>query len=386
MFPDEGGGTMSYEPLEPIDPRDAFTVSPRLDSESSYSAAASQAAMLLALRCGVLGTYSAIEQFDTKGKREQFVLPNLKPLQRKRRMKLAEATKQLGVSTKELQQEKEPQLQDQMVKLVHKVYENPTIEATASLFEAAMYSQHPLVAVAAAAGARETTRLRHLSRTTLEKGARSKDTLTSKLAQAALSKIAPRDPLIKKCVIAQPKSRKRRRKSNTAVITHGTFASNKPWYQPGGDFYDALDAKRPDLHVHDPSFQWTGAYSHPARQADAILLNQWIGDQGLNTPDFFAHSHGGTVAHLATRQGAQFNRLVLMSWPGHRQWFPDFNQVSKIVDIRVRLDLVILIDGGSNKFRTKQPIDRHKHGWFNHSATHDPDYWDKHELWTKITA
>jgi len=120
---------MSYEELEPIDPREAFTVSPRLDSESSYSAAASQAALLLALRCGVLGTYSAIEQFDTKVKREQFVLPDLKPLQRKRRMKLAEATKHLGVSTKELQQEKEPQLQDQMSRLVHWVYEKPSIEA-----------------------------------------------------------------------------------------------------------------------------------------------------------------------------------------------------------------------------------------------------------------
>ena len=250
-----------------------------------------------------------------------------------------------------------------------------------------MYSQHPLVAVAAAAGARETTRLRRLIRTTLEKGSESEDPLTARLAQTALSKIDPKDPVIRKCVIPQPKSRKRRRKSNTAVITHGTFASNNAWYQPGGKFYVALDTNRPDLRVHDTSFKWTGAYSPSARRADSVLLNQWIGDQGLTTPDFFTHSHGGTVAHLATMQGAQFNRLVLMSWPVHERWFPNFANVSKIVDIRVRWDLVILLDGGDQRFRPNQfNVEEHRHGWFNHSATHDPDYWDDHDLWAKITA
>jgi hypothetical protein len=378
---------MSYEHLEPIDPRDAFTITPRLDSESSYSAACSQAAMLLALRTGVLGETLEIERMAGEGKREKFVLPDLKPLKRARRMRVAEATEYLGISAKELQKEKEPQLQDEMARIVHNVYEKPSIEATASLFEAAMYSQHPLVAVAAAAGARETTRLRRLIRTTLEQGSGSEDPLTARLAQAALSKIDPKDPVIRGCVIPQPKSKKRRRKSNTAVITHGTFASNNAWYQPGGEFYVALDTNRPDLHVHDRSFKWTGAYLPSARQADAVLLKQWIGDQGLTTPDFFAHSHGGTVAHLATRQGVQFNRLVLMSWPVHESWFPNFANVSKIINIRVRWDLVILIDGGGQRFKTNQfNVEEHRHGWFNHSATHDPDYWDDHDLWTKITA
>ncbi|MDX2416096.1 MAG: alpha/beta hydrolase [Xanthomonadales bacterium] len=378
---------MGYEQLEPIDPREAFTMTPCLDTESSYSAAASQAAMLLALRNGVLGAKPETEWDAAEGKGEKFTLPDMKPLRRVHRMKVSEATDYLGISAKELQQEKEPQLQDEMARIVHNVYEKPSIEATASLFEAAMYSQHPLVAVAAAAGARETTRLRKLIHTTLEQGSRSEDLLTARLAKAALSKIIPKDPLVRKYVIPQPKSRKRRRKSNTSVITHGTFASNKSWYQPGGQFYTALEANRPDLHVHDQSFKWTGAYSPSARKADAVLLNQWIGDQGLTTPDFFAHSHGGTVAHLATRQGAQFNRLVLMSWPVHERWFPNFAHVNKIVDIRVRLDLVIMIDGGDQRFRTNQfNIEEHRHGWFNHSATHDPDYWDDHDLWAKITA
>ncbi len=376
---------MGYQRMEPIDPREAFTVTARLDSESTQSAAASQAAMLLALRAGVLGVTSETEQWIEEGKTEKFIIPELKMLRRSRRMKVSQATEYLGISAKELQQEAEPQLQNEITKTVHDLYERPSVEGAAALFEAAMYSPHPLVAVAGAAGARETTRLRQRIRTTLERGAESEDRLTARLAQAALCTIDPHDPIISKRIIPQPKSMKRHRKSRTAVITHGTFAADSDWYQPGGDFYDALAAKRPDLHVHDQSFKWTGAYSHSARRADAVLLNQWIEDQGLAIPDFFAHSHGGTVAHLATKQGVRLDRLVLMGWPVHDRWFPQFANVNRIIDIRVRFDLVILLDRGGQRFRTNQfNVEEHRHGWFDHSSTHDPDYWDAHGLWNEV--
>ena len=153
-------------------------------------------------------------------------------------------------------------------------------------------------------------------------------------------------------MIEQPKSEKRNRESNTSVITHGTFASDAAWYRPGGDFYAALGANRPDLDVHDQSFTWTGAYSDAARRADALLLKQWIDDQGLASPDFFAHSHGGTVAHHATKKGVVFDRLVLMGWPVHQRWFPAFSNVQRIIDVRVNFDLVILLDRGGQRFRT----------------------------------
>ena len=169
------------------------------------------------------------------------------------------------------------------------------------------------------------------------------------------------------------------------MITHGTFSSDAAWYQPGGDFYEALALNRPDLAVHDESFTWTGAYSPAARRADALLLKQWIDDQGLVAPDFFAHSHGGTVATLATRQGVDFDRLVLMAWPVHRQWFPVFSRINRIVDIRVRLDLVILLDRGGQRFRTDAfDVEEHRHGWFDHTAPHQPDYWDDHDLWSVV--
>jgi hypothetical protein len=259
------------------------------------------------------------------------------------------------------------------------------METAAALFEAALHSPHPLVQVAAAAGARETTRLRRPIRRVLEAGAESDDPLVARLAETALGYIDRRDPIIQKRVIAQPTSKKRYRQSDTAVVTHGTFAAGSDWYQPGGDFYQALAVNRPDLQVHDQSFTWTGAYSDAARRADALLLKEWIGDQGLTVPDFFAHSHGGTVANLATKQRVHFDRLVLMGWPVHDRWFPDFRNVQRIIDVRVRFDLVIMLDRGGQRFRTNQfNIEEHRHGWFDHGSTHQSDYWDDHELWAVL--
>ena len=379
---------MSYRRYAPIDPREAFTVTARVPkkgaatlaaSSEAASVAASQAAFLLAVRGGVLGCPPIAEKIP------EFPLPNLQKLKGDHHVKVAEACRRLGVSERELQQESEPALEQQMTRVAREVYEKPSIEGAAALFEAAMTSPHPLVAVAGAAGARETTRLRPKIRKTLEAAAKSKDRLVSRLALEAISHIGPMESIVDKKVIKQPKSRKRRRQSNTAVITHGTFAANASWFRPGGDFYEALKNKRPDLDVHDRSFRWTGAYSDKARGADAVLLKQWISDQGLMVPDLFAHSHGGTVAHLATQKGVQFDRLVLMSWPVHKKWHPDFSRIKRIIDVRVRMDLVVLLDGGTQRFRSKDfQIEEHRIGWFDHSSTHEPAYWDDHGLWDVI--
>lgn len=234
---------MSYRRYEPIDPREAFTVmapAPKragarlAETKEAESVAASQAAFLLAVRAGVLGYAAPLEKLP------EFPLPNLKSLKTDQHVKVAAACHHLGVSERELREETEPAIEQQMTKVAREVYRKPSLEAAAALFEAAMASPHPLVAVAGAAGARETTRLRPKIRKTLEQAAKSKDRLVSRLALAAISQIGPMESIAEKKVIKQPTSRKRRRKSNTAVITHGTFAANGSWYRPGGDFYEAL--------------------------------------------------------------------------------------------------------------------------------------------------
>ena len=258
---------MAYQRLEPIDPRDAFTVTPRVDSESAQSVAASQAALLLAARAGVLGATEESDKWRQDEENTDFVLPDLRPLRRSRRLRVEEATQYLGMSAKELEQEPGAQLQDEMAKTARDLYERPTMETAAGLFEAALHSPHLLVQVAAAAGARETTRLRRPIRRVLEEGTASDDPLVAQLAEAALGNIDRHDPIIQNRVIARPTSKKRNRQSNTAVITHGTFAAGSDWYQPGGNFHQALTANRPDLQAHDQSFTWTGAYSDTARPA-----------------------------------------------------------------------------------------------------------------------
>ena len=221
---------MTYRQYGPIDPRDAFTVTAREDDEGTQSAAASQAALLLAIRSGVLGDTATVEELA------EFPLPDVSALKRARHLKVADACRYLGASERELGQDKEPALEKEMTRLIHEIYEKPCLEAAAALFEAAMHSPHPLVAVAGAAGARETTRLRPKIRRTLEQAYESEDRLTSRLAVAAMSQIGPMEAIPKGQVVAQPRSRKRRRKSDTAVITHGTWAADGSWYQPGGDF------------------------------------------------------------------------------------------------------------------------------------------------------
>lgn len=376
---------MTFKELQPIDPRDAFTVQPSRRrtgtpeaavSVDMESVAASQAALLLAVRSGMLGQTPTTERIPG------FRLPDVQHLRRRDRLPVAEACKHLGVTRRELADEKHPDLRQEMARVTREIYERPSFEAGAALLEGALMSPHPLVSVAAAAGARESTRLRPKIRDILERGVRSRDSLVSRLALAAVSHIGPMEPVAKRKLVKRPKSRLRRRWSRTAVITHGTFAANGRWYRPGGDFYRALDKNRPDVHVHDRSFRWTGAYSDNARRADATLLQQWIADQGLGRPDFLAHSHGGTVVNLATLNGTEFDRLVLMSWPVHKRWFPDFTRVQRIIDVRVRLDLVIMLDLGRQRFRTRNfAVEEHRNGWFDHSATRDPAYWDRHGLW-----
>ena len=60
-------------------------------------------------------------------------------------------------------------------------------------------------------------------------------------------------------------------------------------------------------------------------------------------------------------------------------------KVGKIIDIRVRMDLVIMLDRGGQRFKARRAnVERHRNGWFNHSATHDPDYWNDHDLWGRV--
>lgn len=264
--------------------------------------------------------------------------------------------------------------------------DQPHAANAAALVEVNLHSDSLLVRTSAAVAALDTAgggqRPDVLAR--LVDGAGASDRLTREIARIGLARVDPGHDKLAHVVGRAAPMTGTDRPSHTAVLTHGTFAARSRWWRPGGDFYTYLDGLAPPLNLHDPSFQWSGLYSDPARQLAAQQLTAWLADQGLQQPDFFAHSHGGTVANLATGGGAEFERLVLLSWPVHTQWFPDFNQVQRIIDIRVHFDLVIIADRGGQKFNPpaafQAKVTSHVNGWFDHGSTHDPAYWDKHGL------
>jgi hypothetical protein len=119
---------------------------------------------------------------------------------------------------KELSEESEPDLRDEIANATTEVYINPSTETAAALFEASMYAEHALVRVAAAAGARETTRLRKAIRRTLEEGCRSEDSLVAGVAQEAMLRIDRHNPHVRAKMGERTKMTRRSGKSRTAVV------------------------------------------------------------------------------------------------------------------------------------------------------------------------
>jgi len=272
------------------------------------------------------------------------------------------------------------------VELTRQLIERPAASTAAALVEANLHSDSVLVRTSAAVAALETTGAREDVLDRLVQGARSRDRLTREIGRIGVARVAPQHAVLRRLVL-QPGPRPApagAAAGGVAVLTHGTFAANTRWWQPGGSLYGYLDALVPALNLHDPSFRWSGQYSDGARQLAAQQLLDWTAGLGQQRPDVFAHSHGGTVAHLATRRGQQIDRLVLMSWPVHEQWFPDFTKVRTVIDIRVHVDLVILADRGGQRFTapaaSRATVVSHVHGWFNHGDTNDPGYWDRYGL------
>lgn len=270
------------------------------------------------------------------------------------------------------------------VELMTRLGEAPEAMAAAALVEANLRSGSRLVRTAAAVAALDTTGPRADVLAQLVEGATRGDALTKEIGRIGLARVSPQHDVLQAVVGRPSPLTGTDRPSHTAVLTHGTFAAMTRWWQPGGDFYSYLDALVPPLKLHDPSFRWTGMYSDGARQLAAQEMADWVVDQNLQRPDVFAHSHGGTVANLATRRGLQIDRLVLLAWPVHGEWFPEFANVGRIVDVRVRADLVILADRGGQTF-TPPPahaakVTSHVNGWFDHGDPHDPGYWEEHRL------
>jgi hypothetical protein len=260
-------------------------------------------------------------------------------------------------------------------------HENPTHLAAAELFEACLRHQTELVRVAAASSYLDLTADPRRPLGVLRQALASDDTLTRDVAAASLAHFIPDDSALSRLLV-RGQLPEGGHPSTTWILVHGTFARGLPWWQPGGDFHDYFsDHVGGDLYSAADRFSWSGGYTDAARATGAVDLFRWVMDHELNGLDLATHSHGGSVAMLATQRGLDYSELVLLSCPVHiPKYLPRFAGVGKIVSLHVHMDLVILADGGGQKFNLPQ-IDEHVLPiWFHHSATHDPDVWEDYDV------
>jgi hypothetical protein len=62
------------------------------------------------------------------------------------------------------------------------------------------------------------------------------------------------------------------------------------------------------------------------------------------------------------------------------KYLPDFGRTTKVVSIRVHLDLVILADLGGQRFRHPHIHENVLPIWFDHGASHNPEVWREHNV------
>lgn len=152
------------------------------------------------------------------------------------------------------------------------------------------------------------------------------------------------------------------------------------WWKPKGDFHNYIKSNfRSNLYDKPDFFTWSGGWNDHARRLAAIELRGWSTNRRFSGFDVIAHSHGGSVAMWATQLGVNLNNLVLLSCPAHTAYYlPEFARVRRVVSYQIKLDWVVLADGGSTRFNHPRIEENILPRWFrHHDDTHKPDFWQK---------
>jgi hypothetical protein len=260
--------------------------------------------------------------------------------------------------------------------------------AAARLLEASLTHPDLLVRVSAATSYLEVALPDQQERliAILVDGTDSEDEETRDVAATALARVAPGHPRLRGLTEPLPYSADGE-PSHTSLLIHGTWARNAGWWKPNGDFHTYVRTRvDPSLYSANDFFFWSGAWSDLARADGALRLIDWVSRHQLDGLDLFTHSHGGNVAMLANQRSLRIGRLVMMACPVHRgKYWPDFGRLGKAVAIGTRMDLVILADGGAQRFNDPRIQEIVLPIWFTgHSKTHDPAVWDQHDLPARI--
>jgi len=363
---------------------------PEAFRQTGTAAVESQAALLLLLGRQLRGDDQALavraDAADMSGVIEalpaddlaQFPVPSLGPSRERVSVALVETRLAERYGARIVRHATIPQEKraDVLGDLAQTLFESPQPITAAQLMEASLRSPDELTRVAAAAAYFElSTRPKRLL-SVLLRGTRSEDTLVQSVAATALARVAPEHARLRQMTRAKTVT-SGGEASHSALLVHGTFARNDEWWQPGGSFHSYLKNNvRPDLYAAADRFEWSGGYSDAARDLGARDLRTWVEDRNLQGLDLFGHSHGANVIMQAAKFDLSAGELVLLSCPVHvPKYLPDFARTTKVVSIRVHLDLVILADFGGQRFRHPQIHENILPIWFDHGASHNPQVW-----------
>lgn len=295
----------------------------------------------------------------------------------------AQSGRPLGLQSPE---SKEPAL-ERIARIAESLERDAASASAIALLLACFEHPRALVRLAAAAVYGQLYRRVEFVRPVLEDGLFESDPLTRTVAATGLALVYPDSPALG--ILTRPRpSPFGGARSRTSTLVHGTFARDQTWWQPRPEFNFHEYIRRdvwPDLYSLQDRFDWFGGYSDIARDIAAQDLAQWVAQHGMNGISLMCHSHGANVALHATRYGLQSAKMVLLSCPVHwPKYEPDWSGVGRIVSVRVKADLVIMLDGGGQRFRDPRIAENVIDLWFDHSTTHSPDVWRWHDVRSMI--
>jgi pimeloyl-ACP methyl ester carboxylesterase len=145
--------------------------------------------------------------------------------------------------------------------------------------------------------------------------------------------------------------------SSVFILIHGTWGAECSWHAPKGDFFDALEATVSEKNSVVVSFRWSGGCGHESRVKAAENLMKLIKTYDVDMPIFIiAHSHGGTVAVLASHLLAQevdnkhhIRALFTLGTPVMSNYLPNMKIIHYLYNLFSFEDLVQPVLGISSR-------------------------------------
>lgn len=173
---------------------------------------------------------------------------------------------------------------------------------------------------------------------------------------------------------------------SAVIIVHGTWASGESWYQPGGNFFQSVHQTCQELSLVDKvvGFTWSGglnsASHYTAAERLAVIIREY---------DFvilIGHSHGGTVAVLASKILAKnmqnfgkIQKLYTLGMPitYDMSVYPDMHVIQHCYNLFSFGDFIQRINGMYTRAFTSHErlanIAIMVHDWYpTHSGMHSP--------------